>query len=134
LILQIAEPKATEQMLTPSDVYKMTRKYATRKQESMFVLTLNGKHAVIRIIEVTRGLVNKTLCHPREILRPALEDNAISIMMVHNHPSGNSEPSNDDNEITERMKQASDLMGITLLDHLVITTNGYYSYLEAGRL
>jgi DNA repair protein RadC len=72
--------------------------------------------------------------HPREIFYPAVQDNAVAIIVAHNHPSGNLEPSKEDIEITDKVKKAGEIMGIQLLDHLIISKNGLFSLSEAGKL
>ena len=133
-IIELAEPSSGDTIYGPVEAYKTMLPYVPRRQESMWVLTLNGAHALINIHEVSRGLVNKTLVHPREVFRVAIEDNAAAIMLVHNHPSGKTEPSMDDVSITQRIHAAGEIIGISVLDHMVIATQGYYSFLEHGRM
>jgi DNA repair protein RadC len=118
----------------PSDILPLLQKYANRKQEEFIVITLDGQHALIKIRSITKGLVNRTIAHAREIFRPAILDNAVSIIIAHNHPSGNAEHSPEDDEITKRMKDAGKLLGINVLDHIIISKGGYFSYLESGRM
>jgi DNA repair protein RadC len=99
-------------------------------QEELHVLTLNGAHCVIRSHQVTVGLLNSTQVHPREVFRPALLDAAASIILVHNHPSGNPKPSPEDLKVTENIEAASKLIGIKLLDHIVIARDGCTSIIE----
>jgi len=98
--------------------------------EYFFGITLNGAHQIIDIHTITKGLVNRTLVHPREVFRPVLLDNATAIIVAHNHPSGNLEPSREDKDITNRLKEAGDLLGIKVLDHIIFSSNGYRSMLE----
>ena len=116
---------------SPSDVYPLLSKYHRKKQEYFLVLTLDGAHNVIRITIATIGILNRTIIHPREIFIPAIKDNACSIIIAHNHPSGNIEPSRDDREVTERLCKAGQLLGIEVLDHVIISKKGYFSFLEA---
>ena len=134
LLVTLAEPKTGTPIRTPIDSYNVLKHYSCRKQESMFLITLNGSHEVIRIHEVTKGLVNKTMIHPREVYRLSIADNATSIILAHNHPSGNVNPSMEDNDVTTRMRQAGEIIGITMLDHVIIGRNGFYSYLQNGNL
>ena len=80
------------------------------------------------------GLVNRTLVHPREIFSDPLKDRAAAVLIAHNHPSGNIEPSQEDIEITTRIKNAGTILGIELLDHIIFTDNAYYSFLEEGKI
>lgn len=98
------------------------------------VVTLNGAHEVIKVRVLTIGLINRTVIHPREFLRPAILDNSAAVIAIHNHPSGRLEPSPEDKEITSRLKDACDLIGIPLLDHLIVSTAGYFSFVEHGLL
>lgn len=99
-------------------------------QEEMHVLTLNAGNRVIRSHQVTVGLLNSTQVHPREIFRPAIMDAAASIMLVHNHPSGNPKPSSEDLKVTEDIEAAGKLIGLKLLDHIVVAKDGCISIIE----
>ena len=90
----------------------------------MHVLTFNVGNRVIRSHQVTVGLLNSTQVHAREIFRPAILDAAASIMLVHNHPSGNPEPSSEDMKVSEQIEAAGKLIGIKLLDHIVVARDG----------
>ncbi len=99
-------------------------------QEEMHVLTLNANNRVIRSHQVTVGILNFTSVHPREIFRPAILDAAASIMLVHNHPSGNPKPSPEDLKVTENIEAVGKLIGIKLLDHIVVSRDGCTSIIE----
>ena len=88
--------------------------------ESVRVVSLNTKHMVLAIDEVTRGTLNESLFHPREAFRPALARQAHAVILVHNHPSGNPRPSDADVRITRQMKEAGLLLQIELLDHVIL--------------
>lgn len=115
----------------PLDAVDALKRYRKKKQEHFLVLTLDGENKVIRTTVATIGILNRTLIHPREIFRKAIEDNANSIIIAHNHPSGNTEPSDEDNEVTSRLCEAGKLLGISVLDHVIISPTGFYSYLES---
>ena len=89
-------------------------------QESLWVITLNVKHHVIGIHEVTKGLADRSQAHPREIFRHAIRDNASRIILVHNHPSGDPTPSTQDTQATHQLTKAGAIVGIDLLDHIVM--------------
>jgi DNA repair protein RadC len=112
----------------PEDIVSFLKRYTKLEQEMFLVITLNGVNDVIRIHITTIGLINKTIINPREVFTRSLKDNSSSIIIVHNHPSGHSKPSKDDEEITQRMYDSSKILGITLLDHLIITKNDFYSF------
>ena len=99
-------------------------------EEVMALLCLDTKNKIIGAFEVSRGTVNSSEAHPREILKRALLLNSARIMLGHNHPSGELTPSNADNFFTERMVQACELVGIELLDHVIVANDNaeYYSY------
>ena len=122
--------KYSYKISSPSDVYPVLKKYHRKKQEHFLVLTLDGSHKVIRANIATIGIVNRAIIHPREVFLPAIKDNACSVVIAHNHPSGNLEPSREDREITERLCQAGQILGIEVLDHVIISKDGYYSFLE----
>lgn len=118
----------------PNDIHEPLKRYESFDKEHFLSVSLNGAHEVIAIRIVSIGIVNRTMVHPREIFRFAIIDNAAAVIVAHNHPSGNLEPSAEDREITRRLKEAGDLLGIHLLDHMIISKKGYYSFLEDGML
>ena len=119
---------------SPKDIYGTIRKYGKKKQEHFIVICLNGAHQVIKVKVITIGVLNRCLVHPREVFRPAIINNSASIIIAHNHPSGNTEPSKDDDQITKTLKEAGTILGIAVLDHLIISETKFYSYLEEGKL
>lgn len=88
--------------------------------EEFLVITLDTQYRPIRIVRVTRGLLNASLVHPREVFRPAIADCSAAIIVAHNHPSGDPTPSREDIETTRRLKQAGEVLGIPVLDHIVV--------------
>lgn len=116
----------------PRDVYPLISHFADRRQEHFLCLSLNGAHELISVRHVSSGLVNKTVVHPREIFADPITDRACAVVVAHNHPSGNLEPSAEDIDITKRLRAAGDLLGIPLLDHLVFSQKSYYSFVEQG--
>ena len=120
--------------LRPVDIYNEVKDYANKDKEHFLCVTLDGSHSIITTHLVTIGLVNRTLVHPREVFRPAILDNATAVAIIHNHPSGNLEPSADDMEVTLRIKKAGNLLGITLVDHIIIGKTGYRSMMESGEM
>ena len=99
-------------------------------QESMYLFTLNTKNKINGIFEVSRGTLNASIVHPRDIYQRAVLQNANSIMIAHNHPSGDPTPSKEDIDITERLVDAGNILGIKLLDHIIIGDNRYISFGE----
>ena len=88
--------------------------------ESVRVICLNTKHKVLAVEEITRGTLNESLFHPREAFRPALARQAHAVILVHNHPSGNPQPSDADFQVTRRLKQAGEVLQIEVLDHVIL--------------
>jgi len=118
----------------PRDLFPLIAHFADRKQEHFLCVSLNGAHEVIAARGITAGLINKTPIHPREVFADPITDRACAVIVAHNHPSGNMEPSKEDVDITRRLKAAGDLLGIPLLDHLVFSSSEYYSFVEHGQL
>jgi DNA repair protein RadC len=114
----------------PPDVLPLIQHLAGRKQEHFVCISLNGAHEVIAVRTVSVGLVNQTQVHPREVYADPLTDRATAIIVAHNHPTGNLEPSRDDMAITRQLKSAGETLGIRLLDHIIFSHKGYYSFLE----
>ncbi len=120
---------------TPDDVYHyMEPGSATLEQEHLFVLSLDIKCRLIAEEVIFKGTVDKSMIHPREIFNRAIRHNANSIIIVHNHPSGDPTPSKDDIHATEEMIKASRILGIKLLDHVIIGKQGYYSFSEDDKI
>ena len=122
--------KRSAQITSPNDIYTEVRHFASREQEHLIVVLLNGAHEVIGTEVATIGLVNRTLVHPREVFSSAIEKRATAICIAHNHPSGNIMPSEEDKEVTKRLKNSSLILGIKLLDHIIFSQDSYYSFLE----
>jgi DNA repair protein RadC len=118
----------------PSDAYPLLRHYADRKQERFIGMSLNGAHEVIATRIITVGLINRTIAHPREVYADMIGDRANAAIVAHNHPSGTVTPSQEDDDLTERLHDAGKILGISLLDHLIFTESSYYSYAQDGKL
>jgi DNA repair protein RadC len=118
----------------PDDIYKAVKQYTKNKQEYFLVITLNTSHNIIGIHIATIGLVNRTIIHPREVFIHAIKDNAASIIVCHNHPSGIVSPSPEDIEITNMLLEAAKILGIHFLDHVIIGKDGYYSFKKEDKL
>lgn len=101
-----------------------------KKQEHFVVMTLDGANRLIAKRIVTIGTLNASLVHPREVFADAITDRAASIIVAHNHPSGNPEPSQADIDITNRLKEAGKLIGINVLDHVVVTKNNHITIID----
>ena len=101
-------------------------------QEVFGILILNTKNKIVAVHEVSRGTLNSSMVHPREVFKPAVLHNAAAIICFHNHPSGDTEPSRDDIEITNRLIEAGKIMGIEILDHIIVGDEEYVSLKERG--
>lgn len=106
-----------------------------KQSEEVFnVVGLDTKNNVVGMMEVSRGSVNSSLCHPREIFKRAFMMNCSAIIISHNHPSGNPEPSKEDKEVTARLTECGRLLGIDVLDHIIIGDSCYYSFKEEKKI
>ena len=119
---------------TPADVFQILSYLGTRKQEHFICISLNGAHEVITSRIVTVGLVNASQIHPREVFADAITDRACSVIVAHNHPSGELTPSKEEIDVTRKLKDASVILGIQLLDHIVFSAKGYVSLKEKGTI
>lgn len=125
-----AKPRIT----TPEDILliKSAAAMSKLKVEHFNIITLDSAARVIKFHNVTKGLLNHSLIHNREIFRAAIKDNAHSIIALHNHPSGSLDPSSQDIEVTKQINNAGEIIGIKLLDHIIITTTGISSMRQLG--
>ncbi len=114
------------------DVIPLLADIADKKQEHFVCISLNGAHEVIEKRIVTIGLVDRSPVHPREVYADVISDRAAAVIFAHNHPSGDLKPSNSDLKIQEQLTEAGKILGIRILDHLIVTKKGYFSFQEAG--
>jgi len=119
---------------TDKDVFPLVAEIADRKQEFFLTLTLDGANHLIEKRTVFVGTSNQSLTHPREVFSYAVTDRAASIILVHNHPSGDHTPSKEDYVVTDRMVNAGQIVGIDVLDHIILSESGYYSFQRSGYL
>ena len=126
------KPEGTK-IETPADILPLIRHYADRKQEHFISTSINGANEVMNIRVVSIGLVDRTSVHPREVFADALTDRASGVIVAHNHPAGSLVPSACDIEITKQLKEAGEVVGVALLDHIIFNRTGYYSFLESGK-
>jgi DNA repair protein RadC len=116
------------------DVYEELKSFSTKSQEYFLVITLDGASHIINTRTVFIGTLNQSLVHPREVFADAIADRAAGIIIAHNHPSGTLEASRSDIQITQRLQEVAKLTGIELLDHVIISKQGYYSFSDEGLL
>lgn len=116
---------------SPKDVYDYIHpKLNDIDKENFIVLHLDTKNKIIKDEIISIGTLNSSLVHPREVFKSAIKESANSIILVHNHPSGDSKPSIEDKEITEKLYDAGELLNIKVLDHVIIGKDEYYSFNE----
>ncbi|MCA8981848.1 MAG: DNA repair protein RadC [Planctomycetes bacterium] len=131
--VESARWQPSEALRDPAAVHRlMLPRLRGLEREEFHVLLLDGKHRLRRVSRVSEGTLTSSLVHPREVFRDAVRAAAAAVLVVHNHPSGDPEPSREDLEVTERLVRAGRLLGIPLLDHLVVAEGGYVSLRERG--
>lgn len=116
------------------DVVKLTEELKDKKQEYFLSLTLDGASNLIQKRTVFIGTLNHSIVHPREVFADAISDRAAGIIFVHNHPSGNPEPSKEDIIITNRLLEVGKIVGIEVIDHIIIGKDGHFSFQAEGML
>ncbi|MDP4145764.1 MAG: JAB domain-containing protein [Bacillota bacterium] len=120
---------------SPSDAYKLIKEFLEdADREEMIVCSLDTKNQPTNINVVSIGTLNSSLVHPRELFKVATLSNAASIIVVHNHPSGNPEPSSEDINVTHRLKECGKLLGIDDIEHIIIGDGSFVSIKEKGIL
>ena len=134
LVREGAETHQPYRIRGPSDVHRAFAKLSTCDRERFYSLHLDSKHQVCGLELVTQGVLDASLVTPREVYKAAILGNAAGLILVHNHPSGDPNPSSDDRAITSALKRSGDLIGIHLLDHVIIGDNSYFSFMEAGTM
>jgi DNA repair protein RadC len=131
-----AEEVSKKTKITSSeDVYHCIQPYLTDlRHEEFWVLMLNRANEVIKTVSISKGGVSGTVADPKIIFQQALESLASAIILIHNHPSGNKQPSQADIKLTQQAKEGGKFLEIPVLDHLIYTEDGYYSFADEGRL
>jgi DNA repair protein RadC len=109
-------------------------KLSDLRKEVFVALLLDGKNRLIRRVRVSEGSLTSSVVHPREAFLPAVRASAAAVIFAHNHPSGDPTPSREDISITEQLRQAGQILGISVLDHLIIGENSFSSLAEEGLL
>lgn len=130
-------PEVDRKMNTPENVARVAKYFLRlpeRTEEYLYMLCMNNKLNMIGVFELSHGNVNSSIVSVREMYQKALLANAVSIILMHNHPSGDPTPSREDIEVTKRAKEAGELLGVQLLDHIVVGRPGYCSLKERGYL
>ncbi len=121
-------------LISPKTVYDFYKDRIDKYQEQVYCIYLDAKKRVIKDKLIFIGTVNHSLIHPRDIFKEAYKLNASFLICVHNHPSGDVNPSEDDINTTKRLKEVGNLTGVKLIDHIIVSEKTYYSFLENGRI
>lgn len=122
--------KISSLFLKPEDVWKELKDIRELKKEHFIVFYLDSRNQEIEREIISVGSLNASLVHPREVFEPAVRIHAAQVILAHNHPSGNPEPSRDDLEINRRLVEAGKILGIEVIDHIIVTVTGYLSFKE----
>lgn len=130
---EVAEVKQKTKITSSKDGYTYFKpKLADLPYEEFWILMLNRANKIIGEAQISDGGVAGTVADPKRIFKTALDNSASSIILCHNHPSGNTNPSEADKQLTRKINEAGKLLDISVLDHLIITDNGYYSFADEG--
>lgn len=119
---------------TVGDIAAMCKSIKTKKREYFIAFLLDARHKLISREVISIGTLTASLAHPREIFNPAVRKSAAAIILAHNHPSGDPSPSEEDCRLTKRIAECARFMGIELLDHVIVGSQGCYSFKTSGAL
>jgi DNA repair protein RadC len=134
MVKEEAHRQTIDRITSAQNVYTLLHEYSTKEKEHFLLITLDGASKIIKKRVIHIGTLNQSLVHPREIFKPAITDGSAGIIIAHNHPSGTLSASRSDIQITDRLKEVAKLVGIELLDHVIISEQGYYSFSDEGLL
>jgi DNA repair protein RadC len=130
----IMRRKPLAKINSPEDVVRLMKRMEDHDREHAEVIHLDTKNQVVGIENISTGSINASIVHPRETVKGAVLNNSAAVIFVHNHPSGNPEPSREDLELSKRLKESFKILGIDLLDSVIVGKDGHYSMKEAGTL
>lgn len=128
-----SQPRRGTRCLDPATVYELMRDVASEDAEEFHVVLLDVRGRLIGRRLISRGGLAQCPVSPRDVLRAVVREGAHGVVLVHNHPSGDPAPSPEDQDLTERLHAAAELVGVVARDHVIVATGGYYSWVEAGR-
>lgn len=131
---RLLKDKKVQIYLTPKEIWEELKDLRDHKKEHFVIFYLDSRNQEIKREIVSVGSLNANLVHPREVFEPAVRNLAAQIILAHNHPSGDPEPSEDDLVITKRLVGAGKIMGIEINDHIIVTKNGFFSFKEKNLL
>jgi len=127
------EIKRGDQFRSSGDIFKhYHEQLGSLKKEEFHVLLLDAKNRKIKDVRVSEGSLTSSLVHPREVFNPIIRESAAAVILIHNHPSGDPTPSQEDLHITRRLRDVGDIMGVRVLDHLIIGKGKYVSFVDDG--
>jgi len=127
---RLLKNKKSQLIMTPKDVWIELKDIRDNKKEHFVVFYLDSRNQLIKKEIVSIGTLNSNLAHPREVFEPAIKNLAGQIIISHNHPSGENQPSDEDAQLTKRLIEAGKILGIEIIDHVIVTSNGYFSFQE----
>jgi len=134
MVKEEAQKQKVNRITSACDVFTLLNEYSNKEKEYFLLITLDGGSKVIQTRVIHIGTLNQSLVHPREVFYSAIKDKAAAIIIAHNHPSGQLFPSRADKQVTTRLKEAGKLIGIDIVDHIILTSEGYYSFQESDDL
>ncbi|MFQ5605029.1 MAG: DNA repair protein RadC [bacterium] len=133
--VSVMDLKIRKKIESSEDVFKMVHPHLRNASREIFkIILLTSRNAIILEKTLFEGSVTDSLVSPREVIKEAINHNAVSVVFVHNHPSGNPEPSSEDKRITRLLKSACEVVGINVLDHVIIGSKSYFSFADSGWL
>ena len=135
LVRESSQSSVVESIKRPQDVYEIAKNYlAGVDRENFVVMMLDTKNKIIGINTVAIGVLSSCPVHPREVFKPAILCNSAGIVLIHNHPSGDNSPSQDDLLMTNRLKEAGEVLGIPVVDHVIVGEGNFVSLKERGQI
>ncbi|HHT9120491.1 MAG TPA: RadC family protein [Candidatus Hypogeohydataceae bacterium YC41] len=127
--------RSGDQIRSSADVYNhFHERLRDRKQETFLLVLLDSKNRIIKDLQISAGSLSSSLVHPREVFSPAIRESAASVIFVHNHPSGDPAPSTEDIELTRRLGEVAEVVGIKVLDHIIMGAGKYTSFKDKSLL
>ena len=128
------EKNSVKKITCAEDVFKLFHtRLRDKKQEHFYVLMLDTKNNIIGEQLISKGILDASIIHPREVFKPAIKNSASKIILVHNHPSGDPKPSEEDMEITEKIMKTGEELGIKVLDSVIVGREGFWSWVEKAK-
>ena len=133
--IYLHSPKVLTKLSTPKEIYNETKYlFFNKKQEYFYALYFNSKQELIKVKVLFIGTINQSTIHPREVFKEAYKVSAYSIVIMHNHPTGDITPSKADDYITKTITNIGKIQGIPVLDHIIVSDNNYFSYYDNGKI